>query len=134
MADVAAANVIGPCHVLRVGHQQRIEPGLCEFGADTPQLVGALFAGKLDVVKHDLPGRGRGAVAPQRVERIAFNCNQRRARRLARLLKLFGMVGGVQPRIIAKLGAGLEIAVEPLLGRIFDQVLDVEHLGVGLRA
>ena len=40
---------------------------------------------------------------------------------------------GVQPGIVAELGAALEILLEPLVGRVVDQMLDGKDLRIGLR-
>ena len=132
MRDVGAADIERPGDVLRIRHNQCVATQLHQLGPDAHELVGRAFAGELDGAQHHAAGRRRRTVAPQRVDRIIVDRHQRGAGAGARLAQLLGIIGRVQPRVVAELGAYGQILLQPLIGRIVDQVLDDENRLVDL--
>ncbi len=136
MRDIAAANVEGPGDVLRVRDDQHVGAQLADLALDAAQFVGGAFAGELEVVRLHRGRRRRRPVRPQRVDRVVVDGNQLGAGIGAGLAQALGTLGGVQPRIVAHLGADGEVRLQPLRRRALDQVLDGEDgfvdLGVGL--
>ena len=104
-----------------------------KFRLNALELVGSAFAGEFDVAQRHRAGGRRRAVAPQRVDRIVVDRHQFGAGRGAGLAQFLGALGGVQPWIVAELGAALEILFEPLVRRRVHQMLDGEEFRIDLR-
>ena len=113
MRHVGAADVEGPGHVLRIGHQQQVGAQFADFGADALELVGGTLAGELELAQAHGAGRRGRAVAPQRVDWVVVDRHQFGAGPGAGGPQLLGIVGCVQPGIVTELGAALEMALEP---------------------
>ena len=95
-------------------------------------LSGAASPASLSSRKVTAPDRRGRAIAPQRVNRIAVDRDQFRTGAGASLSQSFGLFAGVQPGVVAELGALFQILLEPLLGRVLHQVLDRKNLAVDL--
>ena len=70
-------------------------------------LSAALSPAYSDVMQHDWPGWRRGPVAPQRVDRVGVTGTSDAPAASQAFGELFRIVGGVQPGVVAELGAGL---------------------------
>ena len=132
MRHVGAADVEGPGHVLRIRHHQHIGAQFDEFGADARELVGGALAGEVEVAQRHASRRRGRALAPQPIDRVAVDRHQFGAGRGAGAAQSVGILGRVQPGIVAELGAALEIWLEPSLGRVVHQMRDGENTGVDL--
>ena len=113
MRHVGAADVEGPGHVLRIGHQQQVGAQFVDFGADALELVGGALAGELELAQAHGAGRRGRAVAPQRVDWVVVDRHQFGAGMGAGGPQLLGIVGCVQPGIVTELAAALEMTLEP---------------------
>ena len=137
MGDIGAANVESPGDVLRVGDQQRVGAQLRNLGADPFELVRRGLARELGVAQADRAGRRGRTILPQRIDGIAVDGDELCAGGGAGLLQTFGLLAGVQPRIVSELRIAFKVVGDPLIGRTLHQVLDREYfsvdLGVGLQ-
>ena len=124
MSDIGAANVERPGDVLRIGDQQRVGAQLRNLGADPFELVRCCLTRELGVAQTDRAGRRGWTILPQRVDGIAVDGDELGAGSRAGLLQSFGLLAGVQPRIVCELGAALEVVGDPLIGRTLHQMLD----------
>ena len=132
MADVGAADVEGPGHRVRIGDDQRVGAQICDLGLDARELGVGLLAGEAQVVQRHRRPRRRGPVLPDRVDRVGLGRHQRGAGVGAGARQPFRAVGGVQPGVVAELGAGRQVCFQPLLGRRLGEGDDGEDGGVDL--
>ena len=130
--DVGAADVEGPGHGVRIGDHQRVGAEVADLGADLVELRVRRFAGEAQIVQHHRPERRRRPVGPDRVDRIGLGRHERRAGVGAGAGQPLGAVGGVQPRVVAELGARRQVLLEPALRRGVGDRHDREHRGVDL--
>ena len=77
---IRAADIEQPVDVLRIGHHQRVGAQFGKFAARALELFRGAFAGEFDVTQDDRRRRRLRPAAPQRVDRIIVDRNQRRAR------------------------------------------------------
>ena len=134
MRDVGAADVEGPGHRMRVGHDQHVGFELPDLRAEARELGRRFLAGVADVVQHDRAERWRRPVVPDRVDRIGLGRRQRRAGGGAGLGEFFRALDRVQPRVVAESVAAGEILFQPLVRRRLDEMLDREQRSVDLLA
>ena len=133
-AHVGAADVERPGDVLRVRHHQRIGAQLGELGAHALELVGRAFAGELEIAQdHRLPVGGAGRSVHSASIGLSSTATSSAPAAAQALLQLLGALGGVQPGIVAELGAAFQVLLEPLLRRIVHQMLDGKDRSVDLR-
>ena len=132
--DVAAADVEGPGHRMRIGDHQSVGAQVCDFGADTVELGTGVFAGIAEIVqRHGACGQCR-PVGPDRIDRVGLGRHESCARVGAGARQLLRAVHRVQPRVVAELGLRLEILPQPLVGRCLADIDDGEHRSVHLHA
>ena len=118
---------------MRIRDEKRIGAEFLEVCTNTFEFVGYGLAGELELAHSDgAGGRGR-SIAPERVDGIAVDRDQFGAGGGTGLSQFFGLLAGVQPRIVTKLGALAQILIEPLLGRMLHQVLYRKNIAVDLR-
>ncbi len=129
MRDVGAADVEGPRHRMRIRQHQRIDAESGDLEPDPPELVGLGFAGKLRAVNGDRAERRRRALGPYRIQRIAVDRDQFRARLGAGRGQPLGCRRSVQPWIESEAVAGREMLRQPAFGGRVDQRLDAPGLG-----
>ena len=93
------------------------------------------FAGEAQIVQHHRAERRRRPVGPDRVDRIGLDRNERRAGIGAGARQPFRALGGVQPGVVAELGARRQVLLEPALRAGVGDRHDREHrcVDLGLR-
>ncbi len=134
VGHVGAADVEGPGDRLRVGDDERVGLGLGDLGLHPRELRGGALAGEAQIVQHHGPKRRGRAVRPDRIDRVGVGRNQLGAGRGRGLCQFLDAGDRVKPRVVAELGAGGQVALEPSVGRRIDQVLDRKNRGVDLLA
>jgi hypothetical protein len=119
---------------MRVRDHQRIGTHFRQLGADAGELVGRRFPGKAQIVQGDRAERRGRAVAPDRVDQVGLDRDQRGGSGGARLAQPLRALDRVQPGIVAKAVVGREVSLDPAVRRVLDQVLDGEKRRVHLLA
>ena len=117
VGDVGAADVEGPGHRMRIGDHQRVGAQLADLGADFVELGWRRLAGEFQIVQHHRAERRRRPVVPDRIDRVGLGRHQLAAGGGAGARQPLGGLGGVQPGVVAELGAGRQVLLDPFLRR-----------------
>ncbi len=132
MGNIVAADVEQPGD--RIGRRQHRGIGALRHEArgDAGALGRGAFAGETDVVRHDRRARRRRPVGPDRIHRIAVERDEFAARLLGGGAIARHLAQRMQPRIVAKRLARLEIGLDPRGRRMVADMPVIEELAVDL--
>ena len=119
---------------MRVRKHQRIDAEIGDLKADAPELFRFRLAGECRAVNGDRPERWRGTFGPHRIQRVAVDRDQFRARLGTGRGEPFRCRRSMQPGIKSKAVAGLQMRRQPAFGRRVDQRRDTPDLGIDLLA
>jgi len=120
--DIGAPHVEGPGRRMRIGNHDGV-------GA---QLVFGALAGEAHIVQRHRAERRRRPVAPDRIDQVGLDSDQRHARAGGGFAEPFRVFHRVQPGIVAEAVAAREILLDPTVGRSVDEMLDGEQCRVDL--
>ncbi len=134
MRHIRAADVEGPGQRWRIGNHQDLGAQLAELLADAHEFAARILAGIAGVMQRHRSERRVGAILPDGVDRVRLNRHQGCAGRGAGLAQSLGVLRGMQPGVIAELGARRQVSFQPFGERLLRHMLDAENIGVGLLA
>ncbi len=132
---VGAADVERPGDRMRIGDDERVGAQLARLRVRMrASLASAASPAKRRSCSVTAPERRRRAIAPDRVDQVGLDRDQRGAGSGAGLAQSLRVFDRVQPGIVADAVAAAEIVLDPAVGRRLDEMLDGKQRGIDLLA